>query len=93
MDNHTFYKQDKILHRILYTANMSKKNSTPVDISSELLKILFEEMKATRVIFYQILQKKQSIKKLVSFEQINHPMRNRVHRSGLKKLSKMNHIK
>lgn len=68
MDNHTFYKQDKILHRILYTANMSKKNSTPVDISSELLKILFEEMKATRVIFYQILQKKQSIKKLVSFE-------------------------
>ncbi|HQO11763.1 MAG TPA: GAF domain-containing protein, partial [Petrotogaceae bacterium] len=68
MDNNTFYKQDKILHRILYTANMSKKGSTPADISSDLLKILFEEMKATRVIFYQILQKKQSIKKLVSFE-------------------------
>ncbi|HOG33956.1 MAG TPA: hypothetical protein PLU28_02430, partial [Petrotogaceae bacterium] len=68
MDNNTFYKQDKILHRILYTANMSKRSSTPADISSDLLKILFEEMKATRVIFYQILQKKQSIKKLVSFE-------------------------
>ncbi|HOT31295.1 MAG TPA: sensor domain-containing diguanylate cyclase [Petrotogaceae bacterium] len=68
MDNNTFYKQDKILHRILYTANMTRKGSTPADISSDLLKILFEEMKATRVIFYQILQKKQSIKKLFSFE-------------------------